>query len=109
MNAGQLVQWKDLLVPLNHALHACLKEPHKKNFFTNEAVLKKTLRCISYAFVNIKLLGIWPFESHFGSRANTPLSNISTIPKNSSHQASLACMFKRNTSRNKFLHQKRST
>ena len=62
---------------------ACIKEANKElNSFTIKTALKSIiyqLRICKYKFTKLS-----PFESHFGRKPNTPLSNICTKP-NSSH------------------------
>ena len=61
---------------------ACIKEANKElNSFTIKAAFKSTpyqLRTCKH-----KTTKISSFESHFGRKANTPLSNISTKPSSS--------------------------
>ena len=61
---------------------ACIKEANKViNLITIKAALKSIiyqLRICKHKTTNLS-----PFESHFGRKANTPLSNISTKPNSS--------------------------
>ena len=61
---------------------ACIKEANKELIsFT----LKEALKSIIYQLriCKHKTTKLSPFESHFGRKANTPLSNISTKPRSS--------------------------
>ena len=59
---------------------ACIKETNKElNSFTIKAALKSYI----YQLRICKTTKLPPFESHFGRKANTPLSNITTQPKSS--------------------------
>ena len=61
---------------------ACIKEANKElNSFTVKAALKSII--YQLRICEHKLTKLSPFESHFGLKANTPLSNISTQPKSS--------------------------
>ena len=62
---------------------ACIKEANKElNSFTIKAALKSII--YQLRICKHKTTKLSPFESHFGRKANTLLSNISTQP-NSSH------------------------
>ena len=61
---------------------ACIKEANKElNSFTIKAALKSII--YQLRICKHKTNKLLPFESHFGRKANTPLSNISTQPKSS--------------------------
>ena len=61
---------------------ACIKEANKElNSFTIKAALKSII--YQLRICKHKTTKLSPFESHFGRKANTPLSNISTQPKSS--------------------------
>ena len=61
---------------------ACIKEANKKsNSFTIKAALKSII--YQLRICKHKTTKFSPFESHFGRKANTLLSNISTQPKSS--------------------------
>ena len=61
---------------------ACIKEANKElNSFTIKAALKSII--YQLRICKHKTTKLSPFESHFGCKANTPLSNISTQPKSS--------------------------
>ena len=61
---------------------ACIKEANKElNSFTIKAALKSII--CQLRICKHKTTKLSPFASHFGSKANTPLSNISTQPKSS--------------------------
>ena len=61
---------------------ACIKEANKElNSFTIKAALKSIIHQLRIC--KHKTTKLSPFESHFGRKANTPLSNISTQPKSS--------------------------
>ena len=58
---------------------ACIKEANKElNSFTFKAALKSII--YQLRICKHKATKLLPFESHFGRRANTLLSNISTKP-----------------------------
>ena len=61
---------------------ACIKEANKE---LNSFIIKAALKSIIYQLRICKheTTKLSPFESHFGRKANTPLSNISTQPKSS--------------------------
>ena len=56
---------------------------YKKHKESNSVTIKAALKTILYQLriCKHKTTGISPFESHFGRRANNPLSNISKKPK----------------------------
>ena len=61
---------------------ACIREANKElNSFTIKAALKSII--YQLRICKQKTTKILPFESHFGRKANTPLSNISTKPNSS--------------------------
>ena len=61
---------------------ACIKEANKEsNSFTIKAASKSIIYQLRICRHTTTKLS--PFESHFGRKANTPLSNISTQPKSS--------------------------
>ena len=61
---------------------ACIKEANKElNSFTINAALKSIIYQLHIC--KHKTTKLSPFESHFGRKANTPLSNISTKPNSS--------------------------
>ena len=61
---------------------ACIKEANKElNSFTIKAALKSII--YQLRICKHKTTKLSPFESHFGRKANTPLSNISTKPNSS--------------------------
>ena len=61
---------------------ACIKDASKEvNTFTIKAALKSII--YQLRICKHKTTKLSPFESHFGRKANTPLSNISTQPKSS--------------------------
>ena len=61
---------------------ACIKEANKKlNSFTIKAELKSII--YQLLICKHKTNKLSPFESHFGRKANTPLSNICTKPHSS--------------------------
>ena len=61
---------------------ACIKEANKEvNSFTFKAALKSII--YQLRICKHRTTKLSPFESHFGRKANTPLSNISTQPKSS--------------------------
>ena len=60
----------------------CIKDANKEvNTFTIKAALKSII--YQLRICKHKTTKLSPFESHFGRKANTPLSNISTQPKSS--------------------------
>ena len=61
---------------------ACIKESNKE---LNSITIKAALKSIIYQLriCKHKTTKRSPFESHFGRKANTPLSNISTKPNSS--------------------------
>ena len=59
---------------------ACIKEANKE---LNSFTIKAALKSIIYQLRICKHKTTKPFESHFGRKANTPLSNISTKPNSS--------------------------
>ena len=60
----------------------CIKEANKElNSFSIKAALKSII--YQLCICKHKTTKFSPFESHFGRKANTPLSNISTQPKSS--------------------------
>ena len=61
---------------------ACIKKANKEvNSFTIEAALKSII--YQLRICKHRTTKLSPFESHFGRKANTPLSNLSTQPKSS--------------------------
>ena len=61
---------------------ACIKEANKElNSFTIKAALKSII--YQLRICKQKTTKLSPFESHFGRKANTPLSNINTKPNSS--------------------------
>ena len=61
---------------------ACIKEANKElNSFTIKAALKSII--YQLRICKHKTTKLSPFESHFGRKANTPLSNKSTKPNSS--------------------------
>ena len=59
---------------------ACIKDANKEvNSFTIKAALKSII--YQLRICKHRTTKLSPFESHFGRKANTPLSNISTQPK----------------------------
>ena len=61
---------------------ACIKDANKElNSFAIKAALKSIL--YQLRICKHKTTKHSPFESHFGRKANAPLSNISTKPKSS--------------------------
>ena len=61
---------------------ACIKDANKEvNSFTIKAALKSII--YQLRICKHRTTKLSPFESHFGRKANTPLSNICTQPKSS--------------------------
>ena len=60
----------------------CMKLDSRNNTFT----IKEAKKSIVYQLriCKQKTTNVTPFQAHFGRKPNTPLSNISTIPKSSS-------------------------
>ena len=59
----------------------CMKLDSRNNTFT----IKEAIKSIVYQLCTCKqkTTNVTPFQAHFGRKPNTPLSNISTIPKSS--------------------------
>ena len=60
---------------------SCMKLENRNNTFT----IKEAIKSIVYQLriFKQKTINVTPFQAHFGRKPNTPLSNISTIPKSS--------------------------
>ena len=60
---------------------SCMKLDSRNNTFT----MKEAIKSIVYQLLicKQKTKNVTPFQAHFGRKPNTPLSNISTIPKSS--------------------------
>ena len=70
-----------LLIQIIKRRLSCMKLDSRNNTFT----IKEAIKSIVYQLriCKQKTTNVTPFQAHFGRKSNTPLSNISTVPKSS--------------------------